>query len=367
MSASIVAVLGAYGQVGQVACRELLSRHPEARLLIGGRSEQRAAALADALGPRTEARSVDITEQTSLRRFVASADLVLNCAGPSTSVRDVVARATIEAGVHLIDVGGDERTVGEWAGRWPEPLAANVLVLLDSGWIPGVSGALARLVDERAVAKLDRVDRLAVFCGDRGAWSATGMADVLAVARSLSGPGHFRGGQWVAAPMREGVSRVRLPSPFGRRVATLSRLGELRGLSERQPERVVGGYLISMLGPRALLALGLGVGPLRSTPALAARLLSRAASADARRHGGGGIVAVAAHGMRDGSPARVCGCAVSDHGVQTTGTCGALAAARVLDDELSARGCAYLCDVLEPQQLLEELSDAGRIRYVVSD
>jgi hypothetical protein len=333
--------------------------------VLGGRDPRRAAALAEQLGAQASAARVDLFDPRDLAAFVQRGEIVLNCAGPSDAIGDVVARAAIAGGRHLVDVGGDERTVGELAGRWDAASQRGVLLLIDAGWIPGVSGALARLVDERAAAALDRVERLDVFCGDRGAWSATGMMDVLAVARGLRGPGQFEQGVWRPLGGRAAVRRVRLPAPFGKRVGVSAHMGELRGISARDGRRPVRGHLVPMLGPRAALAFGLGVGPLRGNPARAAQLLAAGARADALRSGGGGVVAAVAHGVRDGRPAAVRGIVTTTDGQTITGRCAALAVATLARGEIDAAGCEYLCDVVAPAPLLDELH-GPLLRYAIT-
>ncbi|ASR35789.1 hypothetical protein BAY61_13125 [Prauserella marina] len=131
MTSPRIAVLGGYGAVGGVAVARLA---PHGRVRAGGRSPSRADP-----PPGVELSTVDIAEPESLARFCSGANIVLNCAGPSYRVLDIVARAALAEGAAYVDVAGDipaHRALGDTTGT----------AVFSAGAMPGLTGLLPRLV-----------------------------------------------------------------------------------------------------------------------------------------------------------------------------------------------------------------------------
>jgi saccharopine dehydrogenase-like NADP-dependent oxidoreductase len=174
-----VLVVGGYGAVGAAATRELASRLPS-RVVVAGRDPERARRLAASTGS-AGARRVDVTDVTGFERVLADdgISVVALCVEPP-DVR--IARACLDAGVHLVDVGAS----------WPlleqveqlADLAADrgATAVLSVGVAPGLTNLLAR----RAVDELGGADRveLAVLLGagerhgvDAVRWTVAGLAE----------------------------------------------------------------------------------------------------------------------------------------------------------------------------------------------
>ncbi|HEX7000025.1 MAG TPA: saccharopine dehydrogenase NADP-binding domain-containing protein [Gammaproteobacteria bacterium] len=113
-------VLGGYGNFGR---RIVAALAPESgyRILIAGRSAERAERLAAEIGGRAEPLVVDRRGRSfaqELRR--ADAKIVIHTAGPFQGQDYAVPRACIEAGCHYVDLA-DARTfvcgIGELDSR----------------------------------------------------------------------------------------------------------------------------------------------------------------------------------------------------------------------------------------------------------
>jgi saccharopine dehydrogenase (NAD+, L-lysine forming) len=354
-----IAIIGAYGAIGKVVSHDLYA-HTQAPLIVAGRDRDRAQVLAAELGERASARHVDLYDAESLDALCQECDLLVNCAGPSHYVRDRVVRAAVAQGRHFVDAGGAEASFPELTRSWAEPQRAGLTTVVDAGWIPGISGVLAHLLVRRAHERMESVDRVELWYGDRSAWSLTGVIDILELIRMRPGLGEYVGGSFVARP-RGALRRVRLPKPFGSRIATLSFATELRQLAEANPHLDVASWAVPMMSAQSAFALVSALTALRDRPATGARLLAAAMSRDPRA-ADGGFVAVAATGTRDGRPAAIRAYLAAPDSPYLTGLACATAA-RLIADERLAPGCCYLCDAVDPDLFLGELGILDRVRW----
>ncbi len=162
MTTPLVGVIGASGAVGSEVTR-LLARSRQVRLRIGCRRVDRLRAFAaDTPHAAIDVAAVDVDDPDSLAAFCRGCRIVVNCAGPSFRILDVVARAAFEAGAEYVDPGGD-RPVHERLSRTPPP--QDRIAILTAGLMPGLSGLLPRWLARRG---FDRVRQLTAYVGGRG-------------------------------------------------------------------------------------------------------------------------------------------------------------------------------------------------------
>lgn len=360
-----VAVVGASGETGRVVARAL-ARRPGTQLLLGARSAERLHA---ALGPldAAEVRHVDVFDDASLARVCEDADVVVNCAGPSAAIGDRVARAAVARGCHYVDPGGDEDVVAQLVEDWDEPRRAGVAAIFYAGWIPGLSGALARWVDELARERMTSVEAVELFCGDRNVWSETGFADALSLFARYPGPLLYEHGEPVTGSLadRGAWRRVALPEPLGPRLAFVCFMSELREHARSSDARVAS-YVVPLMSPLTAAAMGTGSALVERMPGVAARLVRGATARDARRRPPVGVLAASARGEREGRPARLTATVLETRHYWVTGVVCATAVELLLAGELAAPGCRYLCDAAEPGRLIGELRERG-LHVHVSD
>ncbi len=167
-AAPLVGVLGAYGAVGSSVARSLAAAG--LRLRVGGRDPARVTAVAGHLGTPAGAMVVDVDDALPLARFCAGCRVVVNCAGPSSVIGDVVARAAAAAGSGYVDVGGDAALAASLAGT-----AAPAVV--GAGISPGLTGLLPRWLATRLP---EPPVRLRAWCGGLQEFTPAAAADMLA-------------------------------------------------------------------------------------------------------------------------------------------------------------------------------------------
>jgi hypothetical protein len=163
-----VLVYGASGHTGRFVVDELLRRGLTP--VPAGRSAERLAAVS----PRHAAldhRVVSLDDPDLLRRAVAGAGVVVNCAGPFLDTAVPLARAAVEAGAHYLDVTAEQPAVQELYRELDAPArVAGVAV------VPAMAfyGGLADLLVTAALDGDARADEVDVAIGLDRWWPTAG-------------------------------------------------------------------------------------------------------------------------------------------------------------------------------------------------
>ncbi|MEU4353467.1 saccharopine dehydrogenase family protein [Streptomyces virginiae] len=187
MNADRILVVGGYGAVGVTVADTLDGWFP-GRVVVAGRDEARARALG---GVRA-----DVTDPDGFRRTLqelGDVAAVVLCVEPPDSR---VARACLERGVHLVDIGATGRLLEGTADLHDLAAGSGATAVLSVGVAPGLTNLLARRAHE-AVGGADRID-LTVMLGagerhgaDAVRWTVEGLAEPLAGAPLRTTlPGH---------------------------------------------------------------------------------------------------------------------------------------------------------------------------------
>jgi NAD(P)-dependent dehydrogenase (short-subunit alcohol dehydrogenase family) len=152
-----VLILGGYGNFGSYIARSLASQS-DIKLLIAGRSRERALAFANSLSATNSAEScaLDIREglDDSLREL--SPDMVIHTVGPFQGQDYAVAEASIRQRCHYVDLA-DGRAFVAGIGTLNEAARKNdVLVVAGASSVPCLTAAI---VDE-ALPRFSRLESL---------------------------------------------------------------------------------------------------------------------------------------------------------------------------------------------------------------
>lgn len=351
-------IVGGYGQLGEVAARELLRSTP-GRVMIGGRDIKKAQSLTDKLGNRAIPRQLDILDQTALDEFCRECDVVINCAGPVSVVMDKVALAAMRQKCHYVDPGGYATLANQLEGLQDELRKQGLVFLLSAGWIPGLCETFVFYADAIAAAEMDQVDSVHLYYGDRNEWSETGLRDILwhATHYVKSGLGIYRDGSWVQRSILNSVKVAHLPDPFGRQRAFLQYSQQLHGFGQTRKYKEVTCHLTSMSLPTGVLMFA--VQALKLKESLATRVVRAAFRNEYRRHGKGGSLLVLVKGMRKGKPCLLTAKLLENRHYWISGLVPALAARLIAEKRVTKTGNHFLCDSVEPRLFMEELGKGG--------
>jgi hypothetical protein len=134
-----VLVLGGYGNFGTPIARRLC-REAELTVIVAGRSQQKASALAGELN--AEWAQVDVNADLDGTLKNLKPDIVIHTSGPFQDQGYGVAQACIRNGVHYLDLADGRDFVAGVGGLDEAARAAGVLVVSGVSTVPGFTSAV---------------------------------------------------------------------------------------------------------------------------------------------------------------------------------------------------------------------------------
>jgi saccharopine dehydrogenase-like NADP-dependent oxidoreductase len=349
-----ILITGGYGTVGRRVAGDLAPDYP-GRVVVAGRSAEKAAQLAVALGKGTRGRQIDVRDPDSVEAALSGVGVVMSCIDQP---EPHLLRAAIGRGLAYTDIAPHLMTRRPTEAMRAGAAQTGARIVLGTGLAPGISSVLARLGADRvgAVEKVESNVLLSV--GD-----AYGPASRAYLLEEISLPYVvcIEGRETPARPFG-GYARVTFPPPLGRRTAYLfpfsdqvffpETLGALTALSRLALEPPWLGALLSvLLRLRATAMLGRRAGAQERVQRLGAWLRRRYEGRDWY-----GIV-VEVKGVRGRVRASLVG-----HG-QATGTAiGAAAVVRALaEGEVRQAGIWLAEEVVTPESFFEHLVARGLV------
>ena len=132
-------VLGA-GMMGRAAAYDLAQFDPAASVVvadINGEAAEKAARIA---GPNVRPLRLDVSADAALAGALAGIDVVISAV--SYSVNERLARAAIDAGVHMCDMGGNNDVVDRQLAMDESAKRAGVAIVPNCGLAPGLINML---------------------------------------------------------------------------------------------------------------------------------------------------------------------------------------------------------------------------------
>ncbi|MBA3780242.1 MAG: saccharopine dehydrogenase NADP-binding domain-containing protein [Nocardioides sp.] len=344
-----IALLGAYGAVGEAALRAILDRRPETTVRLGGRDVSQAEALLDKQGLTGEAVGVDLDDGQSLAQFCRGARVVLNCAGPSYLVQDRVAWAAFAAGADYVDPGGDEPVFD----ALERPGTFTGTAVLTAGMQPGLTG----LLPHHLARSMTHPRSLTAYVGTMDRLTPAGAADYLLSMGGSYGEAQaaIRGGIRVEREL-EPRTDVALPYFTGRVDAYPYLSFESGQLAAAAGLERVDWFNVFEGGAHMMSCLGRLQGAMRgeSDLAEAAEELTRAAALDLFGRSPFQLMLFEVSGTDNEAPATRSLALRAHDTYAVTGLTSALAVLDVLDGRIQP-GVHFASDVLDAEDVLTQL------------
>ncbi|GLZ06585.1 hypothetical protein Acsp03_40510 [Actinomadura sp. NBRC 104412] len=201
-----IVVLGGYGAVGK-ATAEILGRRFPGRVVVAGRSWDRAERLVRSSDAALRAARVDVERPDEVNCVLRGAALVVMCVERANTA---VARACLERGVHYVDVSASAPVLESIAALHDLAVSNAATAVLSVGVAPGLTNLLARRCAERlSDARTVDLSLLLGLGGEHGADSVRWVVDHL-----LEPGGRGRGSRPRRARVRLGRAGVRTVHPF---------------------------------------------------------------------------------------------------------------------------------------------------------
>lgn len=201
-----VLILGGRGRIGSSVAEDLLI-HTQAQITITGRTPQTKT-----LDPRVEFLVLDLADVEKLRSAIATANLVIHCAGPFHYRDANVLRICIEQGVNYVDVS-DHRSFTNKAFKYHEKaVKAGVTAIVNTGIFPGISNSMVR----QGVEQLDTAENIHLSY----LVSGSGGAGITVMRTTFLGLQHpfdaWINNQWQLVKPYSQRETVEFPAPYGR-------------------------------------------------------------------------------------------------------------------------------------------------------
>ena len=352
-----ILITGGYGTVGRRVAADLAPDYPD-RLVVAGRSAEKAQQLAAELGHGMRGRRIDVGDPASVEAALGGVGVVLSCIDQP---EPHLLGAAIARGLAYTDIAPHLITRRPTEAMKAEAVRTGARIVLGAGLAPGISSLLARLGADRVGAVESVASNVLLSVGDSfGPASRTYLLEEIALPYAVRIDG-------TELPMRPfaGSARVTFPPPLGKRTAYLFPFSDQVFFPETLGARTALSRLAlepPWLAPLLSVLIRLRVPTMLRRRAGAEERLQRATAWLQRRYEGRDFygVVVEVHGSRGRVRASLFG-----HG-QASGT--AIGAAAVVcslaQGEVEQPGIWLAEQVVLPKPFFERLATRGLVPTV---
>jgi saccharopine dehydrogenase (NAD+, L-lysine forming) len=354
-----ILITGGYGTVGRRVAADLAPDYP-GRVVVAGRSAQKAAQLAVELGHGVRGRRLDVGEPLSVEAALEDVGVVLSCIDQA---EPHLLRAAIRRGLAYTDIAPHLMTRRPTEAMKAEAAQTDARIVLGAGLAPGISSLLALLgADHLGSQTVESVEsNVLLSVGD-----TYGPASRAYLMEEIALPYAVRiEGREVPTRAFAGSVRVDFPSPLGERRAYLFPFSDQVFFPETFGARTALSRLVlepPWLGTLLSALVRLRVTALLRRRASSQERLQRLTAWLQRRYEGRDFygVAVEVHGARGGVRVSLVGRG------QASGTAiGAAAVVRALaEGEVRQPGIWLAEQVVLPGPFFERLATRGLVPAV---
>ncbi|HYQ82415.1 MAG TPA: saccharopine dehydrogenase NADP-binding domain-containing protein, partial [Rubrobacter sp.] len=206
-----ILITGGYGTVGRRVAADLAPDYP-GRVVVAGRSAEKAAQLTVELGHGVRGRRVDVGEPDSVEAALDGVGVVMSCIDQP---EPHLLRAAIGCGLAYTDIAPHLMTRRPTEAMKAEAAQTGARIVLGTGLAPGISSLLARLGADRVGAVESVKSNVLLSVGDTyGPASRAYLMEEIAVPYAVC----IEGREVPTRPFG-GHARVKFPPPLGKRTA----------------------------------------------------------------------------------------------------------------------------------------------------
>lgn len=152
-----ITVLGATGYTGQLIVAEL--QRLKLPFNIAGRNIQKLNLLQQQLGLNSDVKQIvaDALQPQTFAALLEGTKVLINCAGPFTTLGEAVVKASSEAGVHYLDITGEQPFIARVFDQYDLPATLKNCALIPAC---GVEYALSNWLAAIAAHELEPLDTI---------------------------------------------------------------------------------------------------------------------------------------------------------------------------------------------------------------
>lgn len=204
------------GEMGEAALEDLYFYGKFKEITVGTRSVEKVSRVLSKLsGKKVKVivEKIDVEkDQAKLLSLMKKNDVAINCIGPNYKHEERIAKASIQARVHLVDINDDYETTFKMLALDEEAKAARVTIILGLGSSPGINNIFVRA----AADQLDEIEEIHTAWVMSGA-DPGGLALSYHLLNSLSGRAlTYQDGQLIEVQsFIDGKERLEFPAPVG--------------------------------------------------------------------------------------------------------------------------------------------------------
>lgn len=206
-----VLILGGTGRIGSAVADDLI-RHTQAQITVAGRNSKLGARVVARLGSNAQFLALDLADQAGLSRAIASASLVVHCAGPFHYRDARVLKTCIQHGVNYVDVSDHRSFTSKALAYKSAAEAAGITAVVNSGVFPGISNSMVR----QDVESLDRAESIHlsyIVAGSGGAGTTVMRTTFLGLQHPFK---VWLNGQWQEVHPYSDRETIEFPAPYGK-------------------------------------------------------------------------------------------------------------------------------------------------------
>lgn len=181
MKKKVIGLLGYRGLVGHEAL-QVLRRDNKYQLRLGSRSAETSAYSAE---DGVSCHKVDIYDRQQLTQFCEPCDLIINCAGPASKIKDAVAEVCIDLNKFYVDPAGDKTMVAAVKDCLAKHQSTPACVL-SAGVYPGLTEVFLNYLAEEC---FDQMETVKEYLAGTGCFSVNGAYDVISSLANDEGVG----------------------------------------------------------------------------------------------------------------------------------------------------------------------------------
>ena len=250
LTPKLILVLGATGYTGRLIAAQLHKKGQP--FAIAGRSLARLKDLQISLNlpQNISILEADPTNSETLNAlFRPEIGLIINCVGPYTTLGEPVVRAALEAGVHYLDLSGEQAYLAHIIEKYDGLARQKGCAIIPAC---GLEYTMTNWAAVLAAQNLEPVENLWTATVTRGIKSSQGTK--LSLFQVLAKPGlSWKNGRVTVKAAASSIRRVNFPPPFGSGRAIWTPFGELVTI----PRHIKVQNMASFLQLNSFLALSL--------------------------------------------------------------------------------------------------------------
>jgi lysine 6-dehydrogenase len=202
--------------MGRAAAYDLAQFDPSSSIVVADINADAAENAARNAGPNARPLALDVHADTALASALAGVDVVISAV--SYAVNERLARAAIDAGVHMCDMGGNNDVVDRQLGMDESARTAGVTIVPNCGLAPG----LINMLGMQGVRAFDTVESVHLRVGGlplhprlplqyQIVFSVEGLINEYVEPAEV-----IRGGRRVTVPSMADLESLSFPEPFTR-------------------------------------------------------------------------------------------------------------------------------------------------------